>query len=293
MTSSFQGHAEHAPPVGHQCERSWADSLSPSSPPPAVQRGWLNPPTPTTFVFKVGSVGLSKRKKNPCTLQDALRHNLREIKAELLGYCHFDPARSHLNEFLIGSRSSAEIMELAAPDALVPNKTGTALRFDHAQAIELVFSLPRYLSPQAPQFFRACTNWSQKVFAGHQIYSAVIHNDQSEPHCHVLISPIRRGVRVGASPVEMKALRELRQSFWFEVAAPAGLLMPSPKLRGVAKQRGIQLVIDHLLQENTPCTKSKLWPVFAEAIKDDPARSLLLLNTWVPSSDQSVETYPV
>lgn len=293
MTSSFKGYADYTPRGGHERERSWPDSLSQSNPTPAVQRGWLNPPTPTTFVFKVGSVSMSKRKKNPCTLADALRHNCREIKAELLGYCHFDPARSHLNEFLIGPRTSAEIMELAAPDALVPNKTSSTLRFDHAQAIELVFSLPGYLSAQAPKFFRACTNWSLKVFAGHQIYSAIVHNDQSEPHCHVLISPIRRGVRVGASPVEKKALRELRQSFWCEVAAPAGLLMPSPKLLGVAKQRGIQLVIDHLLQENMPCTKSKLWPVFADAIKHDPARSLLLMNTWVPSSLQSVETYPV
>ena len=234
-----------------------------------------------TFFFGVGSISLSKRKRREgCTLEKAVKHNLREIAAERGGYGRIDPNRSHLNEYLVGSSNSAEVIVVAAKDACVPHLEGKKLRIDHTQAIELVFSLPDHSGLEVRKFFLDCVAWTKKSFAGQEIYSAVIHHDESAPHCHVLISPIRKGVRVGSTVIKRERLSELRQKFWCEIAAPAGLAMPSPKLRGRAKYLGVQRVLNYLAQENEPCIRSRLWPAIRASIGADPTMSLQVLDAW-------------
>lgn len=231
------------------------------------------------YFFHVKSISLSTQKgKKPCTLQLAANHNCRDLTAELGAFGRIDPARSKLNDFLIGPNNAAGIAAQAKGDLLVPDRSGKAPRYDHCQAIELLFSLPLNIDRDVRPFFIECVAWAKKTFAGHDIYSAVIHYDEGPAHCHVLISPIRYGVRVGSSAIDRPSLAVLYDKFWCEVAAPNGLAMPPPTMKGERKRKAIQRVMAHLQREQLPCTESLLWPVFESAITSNPAKSLHLIE---------------
>lgn len=236
--------------------------------------------TKVPYIFKAGSVSKSelRKKKKACDLLTAAKHNCRELKAESGEYGRIDPTRSHLNEYLVGPRTADEIAALAAADIHVPDRSGKAPRRDHVQAIELIFSLPLAVDRDVRCFFITCVRWAEKVFSGHQIYSAVIHYDEGPPHCHVLISPIRDRVRVGSEVIDRPSLAKLKDKFWCEVAAPAGLAMPAPRLTGARKREAVQRTIEFLSTERKPCVESQLWPVIRAAINKDPAMVLHLLN---------------
>lgn len=231
------------------------------------------------YFFEAKSISRSTRQgKKSCTLYEAAQHNCRELKAERGSYGRVDPTRSRFNDFLVGPTSAAEIVAQAKDDSRVPDRSGRTPRYDHSQAIELLFSLPFGFNRDVRPFFVECVTWAQKAFSGHQIYSAVIHYDEGPPHCHVLISPIRCGVRVGSEVIDRPSLGALKDKFWCEVAAPSGLTMPPPKLKGERKRKAVQDVTDYLRRERLPCTESRLWPVIEAAIASNPAMSLHLLN---------------
>jgi hypothetical protein len=223
-------------------------------------------------------------------LQKAAKHNCREFAAELGDYGRIDPALTPLNEFLIGPSTAEEISELAKDDLLIPDRTGKTLRYDHSQAIELIFSLPFGAENDVRDFFIECIRWAEKSFKGHRIYSAVIHYDEGPPHCHALISPIRYGVRVGSKVIDRPSLAALKDRFWCEVAAPYGLSMPPPKLQGIRKRKAVQIVKDFLRTEGLPCVQSRLWPVIEAAIHNHPAASLQLLNVHIDALLQGHDT---
>lgn len=231
------------------------------------------------YAFTAGTVSKSGlRKKKGCDLLAAAKHNCRELKAELGEYGRIEPTMSHLNEYLIGPSTAEEIATLAADDLHVPDRAGRAPRHDHAQAIELIFSLPLSFGWEVSAFFRDCVGWAAKAFSGHKIYSAVIHYDEGAPHCHVLISPIRNGIRVGSEVIDLPALNKLKDKFWCEFAAPRGLAMPAPKLKGARKREAVQQVMEFLSTERKPCVESLLWPVIQAAINNNPAMALHLLK---------------
>lgn len=235
--------------------------------------------TKVPYIFKARSISMSQLgKKKACDLLKAAKHNCRELKAESGEYGRIDPTMSHLNEYLVGPRSADEIASLAAADIHVPDRSGKAPRHDHVQAIELIFSLPLAFERDVKSFLTTCVRWAEKVFAGHQIYSAVIHYDEGPPHCHVLISPIRNGVRVGSEVIDRPSLAKLKDKFWCEVAAPTGLAMPAPRLKGARKREAVQRAMEFLSTECKPCVESQLWPVIKAAINNDPAMALHLLN---------------
>ena len=227
---------------------------------------------PQFYFFNAKSISQSTRdRKKACSLFEAAKHNCREILAERGPYGRIDSSRTHLNEFLVGPRTAIGIDALAELDFLVPNRSGKTLRYDHCQAIELIFSLPAGFEKDPRPFFVQCVRWAEKAFAGHQIYSAVIHRDEGTPHCHVLISPIRYGVRVGSKVIDRASLGALKDKFWAEVAAPNGLAMPPPKLKGERKRKAIEVVKAFLQEEGVPCVQSRLWPVIEAAIGSNPA----------------------
>lgn len=67
-----------------------------------------------TLFFSTKSIGTSTRQnRKPQTLRDAVRHNRRQIQAEVGPFGRIDPARSHLNEILAGPVSPDEVVALA------------------------------------------------------------------------------------------------------------------------------------------------------------------------------------
>lgn len=231
------------------------------------------------YIFKAKSISESKLGgKKACNLLKAAKHNCRSLKAESGEYGHIDPTLSHLNVFLVGPTSAVEIEAQAKNENLDPRLAGKTPRRDHCQAIELIFSLPLSFGRDVRPFFAECVKWAEKAFAGHKIYSAVIHFDEGAPHCHLLISPIRSGARVGSKVIDYPSLAVLKDKFWFEVAAPNGLAMPPPPLKGARKRKAVECVKEFLREERLPCTESRVWPVVEAAIASNPAMSLHLLN---------------
>jgi Plasmid recombination enzyme len=233
----------------------------------------------TAYIFTAKSISLSKRSgRKPCDLLTAAKHNCRELKAEVGNYGHIDPSLTHLNEYLIGPSTSLGIAFQAQDDSSISHRNGKILRHDHTQAIELLFTLSPDNSLDVREFFVTCVSWARKAFVGHHIYSAIIHYDEGPAHCHVLISPIRHGVRVGCEVISRSALGRLKDKFWCEVAAPYGLSMPVPKLHGKRKREAVQWVKAYLERESLPCVKSKLWEVIEMAINRDPSKAITCLT---------------
>ena len=64
--------------------------------------------------FAVGTVGLSKRNgRKPSTLMQAIRHNRREIQAELGAHSHIDATSTQHNETIAGAGNAAAVVALA------------------------------------------------------------------------------------------------------------------------------------------------------------------------------------
>src|SRR5450830_1057991 len=116
----------------------------------------------------------------------AARHNHREILAELGAAPggHIDPARVVLNRVLRGCDTAAAV---ASQAKMLMDAAGVkTLRKDAVRALEIVFSLPPESSIDHDLFFNESVQWVDQHFAA-PVISAIVHNDEAAPHCHVLL----------------------------------------------------------------------------------------------------------
>lgn len=180
--------------------------------------------TKTAFIsFK--SISMSRVGfRKPQTLALAAAHNLREVDLAMYEDDRFDPSRSVHNIVLEGPRRSREVEELAVQQAQRLIEQPGRLRRDHCQAIECVVSLSSGCDFDPPDYFRDTLGWLVDAL-GMPVLSAIVHNDQRNPHMHVLLNPIQSGVRVGSAPITRPRLKSLTRSFRDEVASRYGLSM--------------------------------------------------------------------
>lgn len=187
-----------------------------------------------------GSVGLSTAKEHkPCTRLTALRHNHRELQAELGCAGDIDASRCHLNIVLAGHTSAGECEAHAL--ALF---NGAKLKRNHMQALEIVFSLPHDTGIDVREYFGACLAWA-KTYHALPVLSAVVHLDQAKPHMHLLLLPIDGNGEYmrGVNPSKVE-VRQATESFAQRVALPFGLQRPGAKLGGETRKLAIQAVYD-------------------------------------------------
>lgn len=210
-----------------------------------------------------GSVGLSTAKEHkPCTRLTALRHNHRELQAELGCAGDIDASRCHLNIVLAGHTSAGECEAHAL--ALF---NGAKLKRNHMQALEIVFSLPHDTGIDVREYFGACLAWA-KTHHALPVLSAVVHLDQAKPHMHLLLLPIDGNGEYmrGVNPSKVE-VRKATESFAQHVALPAGLQRPGAKLGGETRKLAIQAVYD---------TCARMFPAmagmraFRSAVAKDP-----------------------
>ncbi len=224
----------------------------------------------TQFFFAAKSIGLSKREgRKPCSLLSAARHNLREIQAELGADGRMDAKRSQLNEILMGE----SIAEDVNANAL---KTLSAWGFkkprkDYVQAIEMVFSLPANSELDQAVYFGDCLEWVCLHMGRENILSAVIHRDETAPHCHVLVLPFKNEHYVGGKPIMNGPLSLLRKSFAQDVALKHGLqITPEKRLSRLELNTKSEAVLNHLQRTHDPAVSSKIWPVVRKHIQGNP-----------------------
>ena len=120
------------------------------------------------------------------------------------------------------------------------------LRKDHAQAVELLFSLPPDTTIDTGEYFRQCLAWASGRFGESNILSACIHRDEAAPHCHILILPLVDGRMCGSSLLKTTALKELRKSFSKEVARGFGLKEPEVRMSGAEHGIAVRMVLEKL-----------------------------------------------
>ena len=154
------------------------------------------------------------------------RHNLREIPAEIgIGKeWNIDPDRIHLNERLAGPGTAQEVLELAQ---LLCREAGIewpeGLRSNASLGIEAVFPLPRDTQIDRCAYFSDAMRWVIEYY-GVPVLSAVIHNDQTHPHMHVVLLGLRDG-GLSADKVmgKKKSIYAMRTAFHEEVGKRYGL----------------------------------------------------------------------
>ena len=211
----------------------------------------------------------------------AARHNRRMIQAEKGAGSHIDARRSHLNFSLRGESTPEAINDVArrTMDAAGVVK----LRKNAVRAIEVLFSLPfkSTIGPRA--YFEDCTAWAGERFGHGNILSSDVHLDESCPHCHVLILPMRDGRMSGSAMLgDRTKLIEARKHFNENVAARYGLRVEQ-RLRGATREALAETITKRLRRDGDPVTRSPLWQTVRNAIARDPAPFALALNIALPT----------
>lgn len=168
-----------------------------------------------------------ERLKGKGIVTAAAKHNLREIAAEIGVDKNIDPTRMHLNYILRGPDSAEGV---AALRVSMLKKAGTKkLRVDAVQALEVLFTWP-FPDEDAPrQYFEDCTQWAEQHFQV-PVLSSTVHLDESQPHCHLLMLPLKNGRMNGSDLFGPGArLSKHLNSFYKEVGAKYGIVRP-PKM---------------------------------------------------------------
>lgn len=227
-------------------------------------------------LFAVKTIGLSRTNgRKPCTLLEAFRHNTRQIQAELGAVGHIDPKRMRDNIIMHGPVNANEVQ--AQADALLASVDTSKLKRDHVQAIEAVFSLPAGSSLDVGAYFAGCLAWL-RVALPLPILSAVAHHDEAAPHAHVLLLPVVDGKHIGGALLKLAELKRLRESFFQQVAGPAGLKRDRAKVRGNVKAWAVAAVLRECHSRGLPAANGPLWPILKAAIERDPTQAMKALG---------------
>ena len=176
-----------------------------------------------------------KKLKGGGIMGMAARHNLREIQAEIGADSHINPSRTPLNVVLRGAGTAADVAALAV--ILMEQADVLPLRKGAVTGLEIIFSLPPDSGIDERAYFSACTDWAG-VFFEIPILSAVIHNDEAAPHCHVLMLPLFDRRMIGSDLMGSKArLQAMQADFHAKVGQGYGLARQTPVKRFSASVR--------------------------------------------------------
>jgi hypothetical protein len=226
--------------------------------------------------FAIKTIGLSGcNGRKPCDTPTAARHILREIQAELGTVGRIDAGRMGSNIIMQGPPTAALVQ--AHADELLALVDTARLKRDHVQAIEAVFSLPAGAGLDPLAYFARCLEWL-RVALPLPVLLAVVHMDEAAPHMHALLLPVEGGRHVGGALIDRAQLRTMRESFFTQVAGPAGLKRHGAKVRGMVKRWAVDAVLAECEALGLPAVNGPLWTVWRDAIERDPTAALLALG---------------
>jgi hypothetical protein len=162
-----------------------------------------------------------EKLKGPNIIRKAAKHNLREIAAERGADSHIDVARTSCNVILAGPGSAAEVASLA--QSLMEQAGVKPKRKDAVLGIEILFSIPAGYLADEVSYFNDALAWTRATF-NVPVLSAVVHNDEDQPHCHVLLLPLVDDRMNGSALMGHKTrLQALQEDFSVRVGARYGL----------------------------------------------------------------------
>lgn len=229
------------------------------------------------------SVKTTRASCADAVILNVMRHNARELQAEIgVGAdSGIDASRIHLNVTLHGPATADGVVS-AARDAMREHGI-VAPRKNATLGIEIVASLPAGLLIDHLAYFRDTAAWAQQHYRV-PLLSAIVHNDESSPHLHLVLLPVRDGKLVGSELLGNRAtMKAMQKDFHEQVAKQYGLRMPAAKKRHSAAQRaaGIALLRD-TLQANVGLTEHAIDALLVPHAKN-PEPLLVALGLAMPA----------
>lgn len=223
-----------------------------------------------------------KKLTGKAIIQVAARHNHREILAEMGAAKdgHIDPQRSGLNRILRGCNTAAGVVSEA--QTLMNDAGVKAMRKDAVRALEIIFSLPPHSAIDHACFFNDSVHWADNYFKV-PVISAIVHHDESAPHCHVLLLPLVGSRMIGSDLMGGRAkLQALQVDFHEQVGQRHGLTRQTVQKRHSAAIR--RQAIDsarHALEANSGLNGDVL-NVLLEPHVSNPGPLMLVLHLDMP-----------
>lgn len=142
-----------------------------------------------------------------------------------------DPKKRHLNYAVVGPEWDDYQGIHDAIEGLTPKK----YRKDAVRAIEYIVSAsPEWFEQnsdkQAALYFERAVDWFQDEFGTQNVVSAVVHNDESSPHMHILVVPLdaETGRLNGKWFFGNKGILQKRQSRFADYMADFGVERGKP-----------------------------------------------------------------
>ena len=247
----------------------------------------VNSSTASNFIFNIGSI------KSIHHLRTAIKHNKREIQAELGAKSYINIKRIRENYSIIPSIPVTEIIQKIKHSILeYENNTGRKIRKNAVLALEILFSLPNQTPPiDHQEYFNACCNWAVGQFNPACLASAEVHLDESNPHLHAIFLCVGKDSLLGSMLKGGKIKFARRQDDFFEkVASGFGLKKPSKKLHKIERTQLANQVIEHIIRTNDPLIHSRAYPVVLQLIREIPKNFALAFGVEIETDSAPVRT---
>lgn len=248
----------------------------------------VNSSTASNFIFNIGSI------KSIHHLRTAIKHNKREIQAELGAKSYIDINRIRENYSIISSISVTDITQKIKHSIFeYENNIGRKIRKNAVLALEILFSLPNQTPPiDHQEYFNACCNWAVIQFSPACLVSAEVHLDESNPHLHAIFLCVGKDSLLGSILKGGKVKFARRQDDFFEkVANGFGLKKPSKKLHKIERTHLANQVIEHITRTNDPLTHSRAYPVVLQLIREIPKNFALSYGIEIEIVSAPVKTF--
>lgn len=225
-----------------------------------------------------------KKLTGKAIIEVAARHNHREILAEMGAAkgSRIDPARTRLNRVLRGCDTAAGVA--SAAQTLMHEAGIKTTRKDAVRALEIIFSLPPLSSIDHDRFFNESVQWAGQYFDA-PIISAIIHNDEAAPHCHVLLLPLVGGRMIGSDLMGGRAkLQALQADFHAQVGQRHGLVRQTAQKRHstAIRRQAIDSLFD-VLEANSGLNGDAL-RVLLEPHANNPEPLMMALGLSMPTT---------
>ncbi len=223
-------------------------------------------------------------------IRQAAAHNLRQLPEENDAATKFDPALSGINVILEGPTTASAVAGLAK--SLMEEAGAKIKRKDCVRAIEVVFSLPAHLSIDRIAFFADAVAWI-KAYYSIPVLSAVVHLDESSPHCHVLMLPLRGGKLDGAEITGgPSSISALHRDFYSDVGSRYGLRRPKKarQLSRSVREKCADLVTTAIQSDVTLIDRPEVIEALNRMVANDPLPMMDALKIEVPYPPRKLKT---
>lgn len=237
-----------------------------------------------------------KKLKGSGIISKAARHNLREFRSRSPSESHIDPHRSSQNFILRGAGRAATIAAKAT-NLIKQAKLSTPVKSNTVLGLEIIFSLPLSSGLAEQDFFTDAVSWAEGFFEI-PILSAIIHNDEAAPHCHVIMLPLIDGRMNGSDLVGYKGRSiAMHADFHAKVGQKYGLKsgMPTEQYSRVAIASAVDSVVNALRRSPNKLVDPAIRDALRDAIAKKMPVSLMELlgldlpEVKVPKSRSSIE----